>query len=93
MRRKLELIGKGLARLGMEKEALCIAYLAIIDIAAESAETRHVFEMCENWKRLGHMVTLFVPDARGEAFGGSQYSDGQNGDVSTEDGLFAHPCI
>jgi glycosyltransferase involved in cell wall biosynthesis len=55
-----------LARLGMEKEALCIAYLAIIDIAAESAETRHVFEMCENWKRLGHMVTLFVPDARGE---------------------------
>ena len=42
-----------------------IAYLGIIDVTAESAETRHVFEMCEAWNRLGHVVTLFVPNAEG----------------------------
>jgi glycosyltransferase involved in cell wall biosynthesis len=46
---------------------LRIAYLGIIDIAAEGAETRHVFETCGNWKRLGHAVTLFVPNVRGQA--------------------------
>jgi glycosyltransferase involved in cell wall biosynthesis len=42
-----------------------IAYLAIIDIAAEGAENRHVFEMCENWNRLGYKVTVFVPNTKG----------------------------
>jgi glycosyltransferase involved in cell wall biosynthesis len=45
---------------------LKIAYLGIIDIAAEGAETRHVFEMCEAWNRHGHAVTLFVPNMKGE---------------------------
>jgi glycosyltransferase involved in cell wall biosynthesis len=45
---------------------LRIAYLAIIDITAEGAETRHVFEICENWHRLGHDVSLFVPNSKGE---------------------------
>ena len=40
---------------------LKIAYLAIIDIRAEAAQTRHVFEVCENFCRFGHKVTLFVP--------------------------------
>jgi len=39
-----------------------IVYLAIIDVTAEAAQTRHVFEVCENWIMLGHQVTLFVPD-------------------------------
>lgn len=43
-----------------------IAYLGIIDIAAEGAETRHVFEICEAWNRQGHVVTLFVPNKKGE---------------------------
>jgi len=45
---------------------LKIAYLAIIDIAAEGAETRHVFEICEAWNRRGHPVTLFAPNMKGE---------------------------
>lgn len=48
------------------KKRLKIAYLGIIDVAAESAETRHVFEMCEAWNKLGHTVTLFVPKMKGE---------------------------
>jgi glycosyltransferase involved in cell wall biosynthesis len=40
---------------------LKIAYLGIINITEEAAQTRHVFEVCENWWRLGHKVTLFVP--------------------------------
>jgi glycosyltransferase involved in cell wall biosynthesis len=42
-----------------------IVYLAIVDVTAEAAQTRHVFEICENWQRLGHEVTLFVPDVPG----------------------------
>jgi glycosyltransferase involved in cell wall biosynthesis len=42
-----------------------ISYLAIIDITAEAAQTRHVFEICENWCRLGHQVILFVPHVAG----------------------------
>jgi glycosyltransferase involved in cell wall biosynthesis len=48
------------------KKRLRIAYLGIIDIAAEGAETRHVFEICEAWNRHGHIVTLFVPNKKGE---------------------------
>ena len=44
-----------------------IAYLGIIDITREAAESRHVSEVCENWQRLGHEVTLFVPDVPGKA--------------------------
>ena len=43
-----------------------IVYLGIIDISAEGAETRHVFETCEAWNKLGHVVTLFVPNMKGE---------------------------
>ena len=43
-----------------------ICYLAIIDVATEGAETRHVFEMCEAWNRHGHAVSLFVPGMKGE---------------------------
>jgi glycosyltransferase involved in cell wall biosynthesis len=43
-----------------------ISYLAIIDITAEAAQTRHVFEVCENWCRLGQEVTLFVPHVAGK---------------------------
>ena len=43
-----------------------IAYLGIIDITREAAESRHVFEVCENWQRLGHEVSLFVPDVPGK---------------------------
>ena len=42
-----------------------IAYLGIIDITKEAAESRHVFEVCENWQRLGHEVSLFVPEVPG----------------------------
>ena len=43
-----------------------IAYLGIIDITREAAESRHVFEVCENWQRLGHEVSLFVPHVTGK---------------------------
>ena len=37
-----------------------ICYLAVIDVTAEAAQTRHVFEVCENFCRFGDNVTLFV---------------------------------
>jgi len=43
-----------------------IVYLGIIDISAEAAETRHVLETCEAWNKLGHVVTLFVPNMDGK---------------------------
>ncbi len=43
-----------------------IAYLGIIDVTREAAESRHVFEICENWRRMGHEVSLFVPDVPGK---------------------------
>ncbi|MDH5762869.1 MAG: glycosyltransferase family 4 protein [Nitrospinota bacterium] len=48
-----------------------IFYLARINIATEDASTRHVFEFCRQFARLGHQVTLFVPDLgkRGELEG------------------------
>jgi glycosyltransferase involved in cell wall biosynthesis len=39
-----------------------IFYLARINTAIEDASTRHVFEFCSQFARLGHQVTLFVPD-------------------------------
>jgi len=38
-----------------------IFYLARINIATQDATTRHVFEFCRQFARLGHQVTLFVP--------------------------------
>jgi len=43
-----------------------IAYLGIIDVTREASESRHVFEICENWRRMGHEVSLFVPDVPGK---------------------------
>lgn len=39
-----------------------IFYLARINTATEDASTRHVFEFCRQFARMGHQVTLFVPD-------------------------------
>jgi len=42
-----------------------IFYVANIDLSEEGAPTQHVFEVCENLIKLGHKVTLFVPDKGG----------------------------
>lgn len=42
-----------------------IYYFARIDISVEDASTRHVFEFCRHFARLGHQVDLFVPDMGG----------------------------
>jgi len=42
-----------------------IFYLARINTATEDASTRHVFEFCRQFARLGHEVVLFVPDLGG----------------------------
>jgi glycosyltransferase involved in cell wall biosynthesis len=39
-----------------------IFYLARINTATEDASTRHVFEFCREFARMGHEVVLFVPD-------------------------------
>jgi glycosyltransferase involved in cell wall biosynthesis len=39
-----------------------IFYLARINTAIEDASTRHVFEFCREFARLGNEVVLFVPD-------------------------------
>lgn len=39
-----------------------IFYLARINTATEDASTRHVFEFCRQFARMGHDVVLFVPD-------------------------------
>ena len=39
-----------------------IFHVANIDLSVEGATTRHVFEVCENLIKLGHKVTLFVPN-------------------------------
>jgi len=39
-----------------------IFYLARIDTATEDASTRHVFEFCRQFARIGHEVILFVPN-------------------------------
>ncbi len=39
-----------------------IFYLARIDTATEDASTRHVFEFCRQFARMGHEVVLFVPN-------------------------------
>jgi len=38
-----------------------IFYLARINTATEDASTRHVFEFCRQFARMGHEVVLFVP--------------------------------
>jgi glycosyltransferase involved in cell wall biosynthesis len=38
-----------------------IFYLARINTATEDASTRHVFEFCREFARMGHEVVLFVP--------------------------------
>lgn len=38
-----------------------IFYLARINTATEDASTRHVFEFCRQFARLGHEMVLFVP--------------------------------
>ncbi len=43
-----------------------IFYLARINTAIEDASTRHVFEFCRQFARMGHQVTLFVPDLGSE---------------------------
>ena len=42
-----------------------IFYLARINIATEDASTRHVFEFCREFARMGHEVILFVPNLGG----------------------------
>ena len=39
-----------------------VFYLARINTATEDASTRHVFEFCRQFARMGHEVTLFVPN-------------------------------
>jgi glycosyltransferase involved in cell wall biosynthesis len=39
-----------------------VFYLARINTATEDASTRHVFEFCRQFARMGHEVVLFVPD-------------------------------
>ena len=39
-----------------------IFYLSRINIGIEDAGTRHVWEFCRHFSRLGHDITLFVPD-------------------------------
>lgn len=39
-----------------------IFYFARIDVSDENANTRHVFEICRQFAKLGNAVTLFVPD-------------------------------
>lgn len=39
-----------------------IFYFARINISIEDAGTRHVFEFCRQFARMGHEVVLFVPD-------------------------------
>ncbi|MEE8127116.1 MAG: glycosyltransferase family 4 protein [Nitrospinaceae bacterium] len=39
-----------------------VFYLARINTATEDASTRHVFEFCREFARMGHEVVLFVPD-------------------------------
>ena len=38
-----------------------VFYLARINTATEDASTRHVFEFCRQFARMGHEVVLFVP--------------------------------
>ena len=39
-----------------------IFYLSRINVGVEDAGTRHVWEFCRQFSRLGHKVTLFIPD-------------------------------
>lgn len=39
-----------------------VFYLARINTATEDASTRHVFEFCRQFSRMGHEVVLFVPN-------------------------------
>lgn len=39
-----------------------IFYFARIDSAVDGADSRHVFESCSNFAKLGHSVFLFLPD-------------------------------
>jgi glycosyltransferase involved in cell wall biosynthesis len=39
-----------------------VFYLARINTATEDASTRHVFEFCREFARMGHEVVLFVPN-------------------------------
>ena len=39
-----------------------IAYIARLNLAVSDASTAHVFEFCRQFARLGHRITLFVPD-------------------------------
>jgi glycosyltransferase involved in cell wall biosynthesis len=43
-----------------------IFYLSRINIGIEDAGTRHVWEFCRNFSKLGHDVTLFVPNMGSE---------------------------
>jgi hypothetical protein len=44
------------------QEPMKIFYLARINTATEDASTRHVFEFCRQFARMGHEVVLFVPN-------------------------------
>ena len=39
-----------------------IFYVSRINVGVEDAGTRHVWEFCRQFARLGHEVTLFIPD-------------------------------
>ena len=43
-----------------------IFYLARFDSSIEDANTRHVFEFCRHFAKVGHTVTLFLPDLGGK---------------------------
>jgi glycosyltransferase involved in cell wall biosynthesis len=43
-----------------------VFYLARINTATEDASTRHVFEFCRQFARMGHEVVLFVPNLGGK---------------------------
>ena len=43
-----------------------IFYLSRINIGIEDAGTRHVWEFCRHFSRLGHDITLFVPNMGNE---------------------------
>ena len=43
-----------------------IFYLSRINIGIEDAGTRHVWEFCRHFSRLGHDITLFVPNMGSE---------------------------
>lgn len=44
------------------REFMKVFYLARINTSTEDASTRHVFEFCRQFARMGHEVFLFVPD-------------------------------